>query len=119
MENVNNPIPALAGSIVTDIVQTDSNQDGNISLFEIGQTASKIGFKSVMQLQGQSLEDITAAFKNPTPETIARWVEDFAATNDWADQESEDLAEDWMRWFAAGGGLLQRTVALRAARNQD
>jgi hypothetical protein len=112
--NPTNPLPTLAGQTVTAIVNADSNGDGKTSLIEITGAISTLAYKAIVQLQGKNLQELgNEIISRPSPKQITQWVEEFAAANDWMNDDAEELLEDWMRYFAMGAGLVQRTIELR------
>lgn len=98
------------GSIITGLVNIDTNKDGKISAIE---TFGFLQLATVKVLSRyRTLSEAMAELKDTDSTERKALIAELAKTFDLENDEAELLIEDWLYWVEEGGTLVGRTINL-------
>jgi len=98
------------GSIITGLVNIDTNNDGKISAIE---TFGFLQLATVKVLSRyRTLSEAMAELKDADSTERKALIGELAKTFDLENDEAELLIEDWLFWVEEGGTLVGRTIDL-------
>jgi hypothetical protein len=109
---IDNAIPFAQdiGSIITGLVNIDTNKDGHISGMEVFGFLQLATVKVIGRFN--TFNEALAEIKDTDSDERNALIAEFSKTFDLTNDDAELLIEEWIGWIEDGGTLVGRTIQL-------